>query len=79
MKNAMRIDKCVCTDKTFEQLVAEARAFGLSLDDLGACYGVGEACGLCKPYLRRALVTGETAFCQILVDPDASKSDRHAG
>ena len=75
----MHIDKCVCTNMTFEQLVDEARAFGLSLDDLAACHGAGAGCGLCKPYLRRALITGETAFHQIIIDTDTTHADKQAG
>lgn len=75
----MRIDKCICTNMTFEQLVCEARKHGLSVDDLGECYGAGAGCGLCRPYLKRGLVTGETVFHQIVVDEEASQVDKQAG
>lgn len=75
----MRIDKCICTGMSFEKLVREAREHGLSVEDLGRCYGAGAGCGLCKPYLKRGLVTGETVFHQIIVDEEASKTDKQAG
>lgn len=75
----MRIDKCICTDMTFEQLVHEAREHGLTVDDLGECYGAGAGCGLCRPYLKRAIITGETVFHQILVEGDDLQDKKAAG
>jgi len=30
--------------------------------------GCGAQCGLCRPYLRRMLETGETVFAEILTE-----------
>lgn len=43
-----------------------ARARGLGLADLMRETGCGDQCGLCRPYLRRMLSTGETVFHQII-------------
>ncbi len=64
----MRIDRCVCVDRPFASLLQDARDYGLSLEELGQCCGAGEGCGLCRPYLRRMLVTGQTVFHQIIVE-----------
>lgn len=75
----MRIDKCICTDMTFEQLIAEAREHGLSVDELGDCYGAGAGCGLCRAYLKRGIITGETVFHQILVEDEDFDQKKAAG
>lgn len=73
----MRIDRCLCTGRTFADLAAQAKREGLELDALmalprenGGCGGTGEGattrCGLCRPYLRAALQSGETVFHDLL-------------
>lgn len=43
----------------------------MSLNQLMRETGCGAQCGLCRPYLRRMLATGETVFHQILPpDPE---------
>ena len=41
---------------------------GWTLDGLMAATGCGAQCGLCRPYLRRMLATGETVFHEILTE-----------
>lgn len=54
----MPIRRCVCGERTFEEL----KALGVhSLED-AARYGCGIRCGLCRPYLLRMIETGRTAF-----------------
>jgi len=43
-----------------------ARAASWSLSELMRATGCGDQCGLCRPYLRRMLSTGETVFHSIL-------------
>ena len=62
----MNIDRCVCLDRRFVDLLSEAGARGFGLDDLMRETGCGDRCGLCRPYLRRMLSTGETVFHQII-------------
>jgi bacterioferritin-associated ferredoxin len=57
---------CVCRRVSFASLLPLARAGGWGLDQLVAATGCGGACGLCRPYLRRMLVTGETEFRELL-------------
>lgn len=66
----MRIDRCVCTETSFAQTVELARREGLSLSQVESRSGCGTKCGLCRPYLRRALRTGECVFHQIVNEAD---------
>jgi bacterioferritin-associated ferredoxin len=65
---AVEIDRCVCRRFLFVQLLPLAREHGWTLDDIGDETGCGAQCGLCRPYLRRMLRTGETVFHEILTD-----------
>lgn len=70
----MRIDRCVCTGKSFEQLLKHARAHGEDVQALGRSCGAGAKCGLCRPYLRKTLATGQTVFHHVVVDPACSST-----
>lgn len=63
---AVQIDRCVCLNRGFVDLLPMARARGFGLADLMRETGCGDQCGLCRPYLRRMLSTGETVFHQII-------------
>lgn len=52
----------------FERLLPLARAGGWGLDEIARATGCGAGCGLCRPYLRRMLATGETEFHELLVE-----------
>ena len=60
---------CVCRRTLFADLLPRARARGWDLADLMSETGCGAQCGLCRPYLRRMLATGETVFHEILTEP----------
>lgn len=62
------VSMCVCRSQTFAQLLPRARASGWGLADLIRETGCGAACGLCRPYLRRMLATGETTFRELLTE-----------
>lgn len=64
----MNIDRCLCTGFTFAELCDAARARGWDLERIRQELGAGGQCGLCRPYLRRALATGEVVFHEILTD-----------
>lgn len=68
MTGGVRIDRCVCRDRRFADLLPLARAGHWTLDALGAATGCGTQCGLCRPYLRRMLQTGETVFSEVLLE-----------
>jgi len=67
----VRVDRCICRQRPFEELLSLARAHGLDLEGLSAATGCGAQCGLCRPYLRRMLATGETVFHELLSEPGA--------
>jgi bacterioferritin-associated ferredoxin len=68
----VNIDRCICTGMTFTQVLEQARANDWDLDAIRRETAVGGNCGLCRPYVRRALTTGETVFHQVITEgPDA--------
>ena len=65
------IDRCICRNRSFAELLPEARRNSWSLSQLVRVTGCGGQCGLCRPYLRRMLATGQTAFDHLLPpDPE---------
>ena len=66
--DAVRVDRCICRSTLFEVLLPRAKAHGWDLADLMRETGCGAQCGLCRPYLRRVLTTGETTFHELLWD-----------
>jgi len=63
---AVCIDRCVCRQLTFAELLPVARRRSWDLATLGLETGCGEQCGLCRPYLTVMLATGTTVFTAIL-------------
>ena len=68
MSLLVRIDRCVCQRLPFAVLLPLARAGGWSEADVIRATGCGDQCGMCRPYLRQVLATGETIFTQVLED-----------
>jgi bacterioferritin-associated ferredoxin len=66
---AIQVTGCICKATPFAELLPRARAHGWDLADLMRETGCGAQCGLCRPYLRRMLRTGETVFHELL-NPD---------
>lgn len=62
------IDRCVCRQVPFSELLPQARTAGWDLADLIRETGCGATCGLCRPYLRAMLGTGQTAFSEIILE-----------
>jgi bacterioferritin-associated ferredoxin len=62
------VSSCLCMRMPFEHLLPLAREGGWDLEAVTRETGCGGQCGLCLPYLRRMLRTGETAFHDLL-DP----------
>jgi bacterioferritin-associated ferredoxin len=67
---SVRISRCICRNTAFAELLPRARAAGWTLQDLMSETGCGAQCGLCRPYLRRMLRTGETDFYELLSTDD---------
>lgn len=75
----MHIDRCICFDRTFASVLQEARQKRLAIAQVELSLGCGGGCGLCRPYLRRCLRTGETAFTHMITDqeePDEGSSEK---
>jgi NAD(P)H-nitrite reductase large subunit len=56
----MAVDRCVCHDVPFEELVRLNREEGLELEQLMDRTGCCTGCTSCEPYVKIALATGET-------------------
>ena len=57
----MAVNRCICTGVTFEAALAVARARSFRrVVELRNASPLGSGCGLCIPYMQRALMTGVT-------------------
>lgn len=65
---SLSINLCVCRNVRFSDLLIQARANQWTLEDIMRNTGCGAGCGLCRPYLRRMLETGESTFHEILTE-----------
>jgi bacterioferritin-associated ferredoxin len=68
---AVLVSRCICRRFPFDRLLPLARAEGWDLDAIMRETGCGAQCGLCRPYLRRMLRTGQTEFRELLSGDDA--------
>jgi bacterioferritin-associated ferredoxin len=66
----MQIDRCVCFNLTFAFVLKDAQEKQRTVEQVELSLGCGGGCGLCRPYLRRCLRTGETSFEHIITDAD---------
>ena len=67
---SLDIGRCICMRMPFARLLPLARERGWDLQALMDETGCGDQCGLCRPYLRRMLATGETVFHEIITERD---------
>ncbi len=59
----MAVTRCVCFQKTFRELLAQARANGwTTAAEISLETSCGLGCGGCRPYLQAVLDTGATCF-----------------
>ena len=68
---AVRVERCICRNTAFAELLPRARAQNWDLPALMGETGCGAQCGLCRPYLKRMLQTGETVFYELLTTDNA--------
>jgi hypothetical protein len=69
------VDRCVCFDRPFVELLAVARSHGIvTLEALQEETDFGLACRICNPYVRRMLRTGKTTFDELLNESDEPRS-----
>ena len=59
--DATPVDRCVCRNITFAEILRQRDA-GADPDAILRQTGAGATCGLCRPYIRAALVTGRARF-----------------
>jgi len=52
------VNRCVCHEVTFAELIEMARRDHMTLADLQKATGCGTGCGTCVPYIEIALRTG---------------------
>jgi bacterioferritin-associated ferredoxin len=62
----LQITMCVCMRMPFARLLPLARERDWDLEAVSRETGCGDNCGLCRPYLRRMLMTGETVFHEVI-------------
>jgi len=63
----MEIDRCMCYQRTFDELKSIAEDTGAeSVEELQEHAVFGHNCQLCHPYVRRMLETGETVFHEVI-------------
>jgi alpha-tubulin suppressor-like RCC1 family protein len=63
----IRVDRCICHERTFEELKARAEEQGITtLEALLDAEDFGRTCHGCHPYVKRMLETGETVFTELL-------------
>jgi len=61
------VDRCVCHDVTFAELVRLQRESGATFLEIVERTNATTGCGLCYWYVRAALASGETRFA-VLAD-----------
>ena len=64
--SAITITRCICRRMPFATLQPLACAHAWTLADVMRETGCGDQCGLCRPYLREMLRTGQVEFHDIL-------------
>jgi len=68
---SIKIDRCICFQKTFKELALLAQAHQVqTLEALQQHAEFAKKCRLCSPYIRRMLQSGETVFHEILTEPE---------
>jgi len=58
----MAVDRCVCHERMFAEILTIARERGLDLEGLQREDVCSSGCGLCGPYVELMLETGRTEF-----------------
>jgi bacterioferritin-associated ferredoxin len=72
----MRVDRCVCHGVSIQDILELARSEKLTPQQLEDRLICGTGCGICQPYVRRALRTGQTVFTQVVRDADEPNPPR---
>lgn len=56
----MAVNRCICANIPFTELKKLADTGIGDLEDLGRLTNCGKGCGMCIPYIRAMLATGQT-------------------
>lgn len=72
----MPVTRCICHDRSFDELKRLADAERLTIDQLKARTGCCTGCGMCEPYVRLMLSTGRTSF-EVLSPAQAAAAMTH--
>lgn len=68
MKNKYSITKCICFDKTFQEIKKIMKEKNISsICEIIEVTGVAANCKLCLPYITFMIETGQTEF-EIMLD-----------
>ncbi len=55
------VDRCICHEVQFREILAwAAQRDDTTLMDIEDRWGCGGSCGMCRPYLKQVLETGQT-------------------
>ncbi len=54
----MAVDRCICHDVTFAELLQLAKRDGLGFESIRRQTGCATSCARCEPYIRLSLRTG---------------------
>jgi bacterioferritin-associated ferredoxin len=76
MAESKPVRACMCYPHTFAELKQLAEQNGWrTVAEITAAVGCGSGCGLCRPYLKQMLETGEIAFAILPTREDAFRQD----
>ena len=59
--DTIRVDRCICADVTFAELLRLHQEEGLDVRALAARTGAMRGCTMCEPYVRCTLRTGRAS------------------
>jgi bacterioferritin-associated ferredoxin len=63
----MKIDKCICYDRSFRRIYKEASECGIdTLENVQSIMNICNKCKLCNPYIKEMFKTGQKEFNKII-------------
>ena len=63
----MKIDKCICYDRSFRRIQKESHENGIDkLEDVQHIMNICNKCKLCNPYIEEMFKTGKLSFDKII-------------
>ncbi len=78
----IRIDRCVCKERPFRELLVLAEELGGDIDLVALATGASIDCATCRPWLERALASGRSCFeldAERLAPEEAQRLAAHFG